>query len=869
MSFFESVSSIVKNFTDFYSEINSANLTGAIDVIVVEQEDGSLKGTPFHVKFGKLGVLKAREKIVDIEVNGEPVDLHMKLDDNGTAFFIEDLSDNEDEEYIERPDLITSPLPTSSMSWENKRVQSGLQPKKLVFPTKENNVSEINILLENDSHVSKTNFGHHTNNGILNKKKRRKRSKLRLKLSGNNSSSLLDLSETEDGNDMFAMEDINDAVKENRLSESSVDTYKSEEAQDEEQSSHIYYEHLLLSEYDLVANTGEDYSIPERTSHSAFNTDTNMNLVECDPLKTVEAVPRDTTTWRWGELPYQTARTDMSMENVFAPNEEKQCREMGCGVPSDDIHNVPENLNELCHLSEDFNKTQIANTPETQAVDCESGNGSSLPMSPISNMSQSLKSETITSDLETEGPSGEVQDTEVQQNVPSLAFSYCGGLVNETITPSRFESGALTYDSLVDRLRSGDRDIFGDPRLVVRVHEKYLPWEKAAPILLPEVLFHMPLPQDISEGILKEGIDVNLSLSGNNIDYEAHNERKSSWFDWFGRSKSKDQQRYHTENEENKENKNHEENLIEDENIETETQDAVLPNATYRNRQETENSSSDTDGTLRKKKFRKTLRLTSKQLASLNLKPGNNEIQLSVTTAFQGTTLCKCHVFKWHHSDKVVISDIDGTITKSDVFGHLLPLIGKDWAQAGVAQLFSKIKNNGYHIMYLTARAIGQSSVTKDYLKSLKQDNACLPSGPVFLNPDSLFNAVRREVIDKNPEEFKIQCLQDIQSLFNGKQPFFAGYGNRPNDTFAYKQVGISESRIFTINPAGELNLALTPIQNFQTSYPEQNIMVDMVFPFSFNQVGCLHPERDLQQFSSFPFWRNFPKEISDDQICV
>ena len=91
----------------------------------------------------------------------------------------------------------------------------------------------------------------------------------------------------------------------------------------------------------------------------------------------------------------------------------------------------------------------------------------------------------------------------------------------------------------------------------------------------------------------------------------------------------------------------------------------------------------------------------------------------------------------------MVISDIDGTITKSDVFGHLLPLIGKDWAQSGVAQLFSKIKNNGYHIMYLTARAIGQSSVTKDYLKSLKQDNACLPSGPVFLNPDSLFNAVR------------------------------------------------------------------------------------------------------------------------------
>ena len=51
-------------FQEFYSEINKATLTGAIDVIVVEQEDGTFKSSPFHVRFGKLGVLKAKEKIV-------------------------------------------------------------------------------------------------------------------------------------------------------------------------------------------------------------------------------------------------------------------------------------------------------------------------------------------------------------------------------------------------------------------------------------------------------------------------------------------------------------------------------------------------------------------------------------------------------------------------------------------------------------------------------------------------------------------------------------------------------------------------------------------------------------------------------------
>ena len=36
---------------EFYSEINAATLTGAIDVIVVEQEDGTLVSSPFHVRY--------------------------------------------------------------------------------------------------------------------------------------------------------------------------------------------------------------------------------------------------------------------------------------------------------------------------------------------------------------------------------------------------------------------------------------------------------------------------------------------------------------------------------------------------------------------------------------------------------------------------------------------------------------------------------------------------------------------------------------------------------------------------------------------------------------------------------------------------
>jgi phosphatidate phosphatase LPIN len=64
MSYFSYVGRLFSNVKGFYNEINAATLTGAIDVIIVEQEDGSFKSSPFHVRFGKLGVIRSKEKVV-------------------------------------------------------------------------------------------------------------------------------------------------------------------------------------------------------------------------------------------------------------------------------------------------------------------------------------------------------------------------------------------------------------------------------------------------------------------------------------------------------------------------------------------------------------------------------------------------------------------------------------------------------------------------------------------------------------------------------------------------------------------------------------------------------------------------------------
>lgn len=138
----------------------------------------------------------------------------------------------------------------------------------------------------------------------------------------------------------------------------------------------------------------------------------------------------------------------------------------------------------------------------------------------------------------------------------------------------------------------------------------------------------------------------------------------------------------------------------------------------------------------------KTLRLTSDQLKQLNLKKGANTITFSLSAS--GVVACTARIFLWDSSDLIVVSDIDGTITKSDALGHVFTMIGRDWTHLGVAKLYTDIARNGYNIMYLTSRAIGQADSTRDYLKGIKQNNHQLPEGPVIMSPDRLMASLHR-----------------------------------------------------------------------------------------------------------------------------
>jgi phosphatidate phosphatase PAH1 len=68
-------------------------------------------------------------------------------------------------------------------------------------------------------------------------------------------------------------------------------------------------------------------------------------------------------------------------------------------------------------------------------------------------------------------------------------------------------------------------------------------------------------------------------------------------------------------------------------------------------------------------------------------------------------------IFKWDDNTKMVVSDVDGTITKSDIKGHIYTRLGRvDYTHEGISSLYTQIASNGYKFLYLTARPIGQVS---------------------------------------------------------------------------------------------------------------------------------------------------------------
>ena len=262
---------------------------------------------------------------------------------------------------------------------------------------------------------------------------------------------------------------------------------------------------------------------------------------------------------------------------------------------------------------------------------------------------------------------------------------------------------------------------------------------------------------------------------------------------------------------------------------------------------------SDSGKKIKRYRMKKSSKFSSKILEKFELKEGVNDIQYIV----DGYTISS-NIYLWNYTDKIVISDFDGTITRSDVIGQLVVYLGIDWTHKYIAKLYSHIANNGYKMLYLTARTMYMQSSTKNSLNSINQNGFNMPMGPIMMNDSGYIDSIKTEIIDKVPQEFKIECLFNILKLFpSDVDPFYAGIGNKPSDKFAYEKVGINPSKIYIVNERGEISTENNT--NNKTNFLLMDKNINELFPCvkvnNANNENCLN--RNTSDFDNIEDEKN------------
>ncbi|KAK5889253.1 hypothetical protein CesoFtcFv8_015273 [Champsocephalus esox] len=530
-------------------------------------------------------------------------------------------------------------------------------------------------------------------------------------------------------------------------------------------------------------------------------------------------------------LPNVATSTPCNSQLSDSPSKKK-------GVPKRSQHQGPEDiyLDDLNVLEPDVAARYFPKSESEAAtklwMDSEMHSGSQSP--------QSVGS--AAADSGTECLSDSASD------LPDVTLSLCGGLTeNAEISKERFMEHIIIYSEFAE-----SPAIIDNPNLVVKIGNRYYNWTLAAPLILSLQAFQKNLPKATEEAWMKEKMP----------------KKSGRWWFWRKRADSSIKQ-----SETKLETK--EDSHLEEEGASMSQEKLSLPpkaGDSSSDEEAKEVSAASCQERLQPvdvqhhpspPTYRKSLRLSSDQIASLKLKEGPNDVMFSITTQYQGTCRCEGTIYLWNWDDKVIISDIDGTITKSDVFGQILPQLGKDWTHQGIAKLYHSVAENGYKFLYCSARAIGMADMTRGYLQWVNDGGTILPRGPLMLSPSSLFSAFHREVIEKKPEIFKIECLTDIKNLFqHNKQPFHAAFGNRANDVFAYKEVGVPVCRIFTVNPKGELIQEQT--KGNKSSYSRLSELVEHVFPLLSKEQNEAFV---LPEYSSFCYWRQPIADIDPEEL--
>ncbi|KAK4531590.1 hypothetical protein CCYA_CCYA08G2447 [Cyanidiococcus yangmingshanensis] len=753
-------------------EINAATLSGAADIIVVQQPDGSLRSTPFHVRFGKLQLLKSREKLVEIDVN--------PLDESDVLKAIQQL-----ERTPSRTRL--------KVSRSGALTDSDLQNDQNLESARGSHKTPLTMLL---GAAGEAFFVEETSTETAGELERRAPSEV-VWVERAPSEPPSPCSET-----------FREWRPDREPSARSTDRENLQDAfSDSEQPSRTERLQLppVVQSTDLVACSPQDGSWSARLSgilrRRTSREEPSRSGSSLSPEPALAAMETD--------LSDEAAPLAMSCQ---ARQHSERSR-----TPAE-YHSPAAGAAEL--LLFDMDDSAQAGAGHTTSASEKAPLVDDLVEKEQGNVSETSP------------------DTILKMDAP-VALSLCGHLITSQMTAEQihdlFEANRISLDYFQNHV-----NILHHPDLLVRIHDQLYPYRVAAPLLVGLLAF----------GTMLEAKAVDRQT----LAPKARPPRAR--FTWFGLRSSQ------LEDASN-------EPLQLGEPL---TEPAANLQTTKESRVSTMNEANPHLLSLHRPRYmRKSLYPSSAQLAQLGLRPGANLITFTVHSRLQGMQRLSSRIYLWPHDVKLCVSDVDGTITRSDVLGQILPRVGKDWSHQGVASLYRAIARNGYKFLYLTSRAIGQASATRSYLTTLQQEGSLgLPDGPLLLSPDRVIESFAREVLRRRPQDFKIAALEQVRRLFppGNYNPFFAGFGNRDSDRIAYAAMGVPPERVFLVNSRGELQVG-NHVFDALSSFGALKRLVDSIFP-DISRVSGQEQVSEIHEalgFNDYQYWKRpfSPAHSSND----
>jgi hypothetical protein len=167
---------------------------------------------------------------------------------------------------------------------------------------------------------------------------------------------------------------------------------------------------------------------------------------------------------------------------------------------------------------------------------------------------------------------------------------------------------------------------------------------------------------------------------------------------------------------------------------------------------------------------------------------------------------------------KIILTDIDGTLTLSDeeLFKQIDDGKYQPLENNSASEMMNIWADKGYQVVYLTARPHNFRTETRDWLVAKNY-----PIGPVI--------SANTLVFDESARDYKSAWVTRLTDAFGWE--IVAAYGNAESDVQAYEDAGIPKDITFIVGPfagsadtqAIENNDYGDHINDFVTPYPENN----------------------------------------------